>query len=815
MSESSSTALTKPTLGGAAARRGCGLLLALAAFLVGGPVSTGGAEVAHVPAGSFSVPESPMSMAVDRETGSVYVMTRAASAAASGRIYRFDKNGNPENFSALGTNLLNPQCQGNCRTIAVDNSGGVNQGVIYVGTTITGSGTTPTTKRGVRIFTPSGKPSTEIDLFPDEPLSIGGFCGVSVDPQGIVYVAFNGAAGFFAGATVVTYKPGQILPEPDPPQRWEPLARFFNVGETVPCRSAAGPGSRLYLLAASAGFNIEASPVWAYTVDPFASEEPVGGLLDTGSTGIAVNQETGDVYSNHRTSILRLTAEGEQRETIGQGVLAESDAIAVNSTEGTVYAGNRLTKAVHIFEEVVTPDVLDISAEASQTSAVLRATVGLAGAGPIESCEFHYGTTTAYGSSVPCAEATPYESGREVSAEIAGLGKETTYHFRIEVGNADGKTNGPDRTFTTHNVADVVTGDATDITTTSATLNGSFKGNGDATTYYFEWGPTPAYGQATPAQSAGSPTGAVSVSAQIEGLSPRLADSQPYHYRLVASNSSGTTFGPDREFFTQAPDPPVLSGLMAQGVARESAEVSASIDPQGAPTVYWVEYGTSAALGAATRSEPIEGDEGQQVVVGLSGLRPGTTYHYRLVAASFGGSSISPTLSFNTPNVPRIDAVTAAATGETTATVEGVINPGFGATTYHVEYGLTGSYGSRTPETLLGAAGGTGIPVRVDIAGLRPGALYHARLIASNAEGMVQGPDATLTTSPTPLAPITRAATQPACPKGRVRRGNKCVKRAPRRCKPGQRRRGKKCVAKGRRKNKNKTRRGGRKRVQR
>ena len=65
--------------------------------------------------------------------------------------------------------------------------------------------------------------------------------------------------------------------------------------------------------------------------------------------------------------------------------------------------------------------------------------------------QFEYGTTTAYGSLAP---ATPETIGSgtssvEVSNEIEGLVPETTYHYRVVATNAEGTTEGPDRTFTT------------------------------------------------------------------------------------------------------------------------------------------------------------------------------------------------------------------------------------------------------------------------------------------------------------------------------------------------------------------------------
>ena len=93
------------------------------------------------------------------------------------------------------------------------------------------------------------------------------------------------------------------------------------------------------------------------------------------------------------------------------------------------------------------------------------------------------------------------------------------------------------------------TGAANSVTATSAVLTGSVNPNNEATTYHFEYGPTKAYGTVTPDQG---PTAAnkvkTAVSAAISGLTPGTT----YHFRLVATNASGTKAGGDKTFRTAA-----------------------------------------------------------------------------------------------------------------------------------------------------------------------------------------------------------------------------------------------------------------------
>jgi hypothetical protein len=91
------------------------------------------------------------------------------------------------------------------------------------------------------------------------------------------------------------------------------------------------------------------------------------------------------------------------------------------------------------------------------------------------------------------------------------------------------------------------TGGTNTLTTSSVVLTGGVNPNGQATSYYFEYGQTAAYGAQTPTASAGGGTQVVGVTAPVGGLITYTA----YHYRLVAVNPHGTTLGADHTFTTR------------------------------------------------------------------------------------------------------------------------------------------------------------------------------------------------------------------------------------------------------------------------
>jgi len=181
----------------------------------------------------------------------------------------------------------------------------------------------------------------------------------------------------------------------------------------------------------------------------------------------------------------------------------------------------------------------------------------------------------------------------------------------------------------------VSTGQATAVGVTGATLNGSVNPNGDQTTYHFEYGISTSYGSATADHAAGSDTSDHAESQTISGLTPAMT----YHFRIVATNSAGTTDGAD-QVFTTSPLAPSATTLPASGVGQTSATLNATINPHATPTSYRFDYGPSAAYGNSTPTRAAAaGSSDQRVSATVSGLAPGTTYHFRVVATSAGGTT--------------------------------------------------------------------------------------------------------------------------------------------------------------------------------
>jgi len=100
------------------------------------------------------------------------------------------------------------------------------------------------------------------------------------------------------------------------------------------------------------------------------------------------------------------------------------------------------------------------------------------------------------------------------------------------------------------------------------------------------------------------------------------------------------------EYFTL----PVSTGV-ASAVTASTASLNGSVNPAGNTVPMHFEYGLTSAYGTSTTPQNATGSSGTPVTVAISGLAPGTTYHYRLVG-SFGGAWIrGQDQTFSTPSV--------------------------------------------------------------------------------------------------------------------------------------------------------------------
>jgi hypothetical protein len=239
-------------------------------------------------------------------------------------------------------------------------------------------------------------------------------------------------------------------------------------------------------------------------------------------------------------------------------------------------------------------------------------------------------------------------------------------------------------------------------------------------------------------------------SIQISGLS----DTATYYFAVTAYNTLMLESDPSTEISfkplpTNSPvSAPIAGTVGASGMTANAANVNGLVNPQGAATVSWFDWGpnTNCANRSAARNAG-NGSNTVSVTDALASLLPGTVYYFRLVATNNGGKAVGSTLNLKTASaLPTLAIQPASAVSWKGANLNGSVNPNGAATTAWFEYGVSSSYGMTTPQTSI-AAGTSSSAVSAPLISLAPATLYHFRLVASNAVGSAASADATLVTS--------------------------------------------------------------------
>jgi hypothetical protein len=324
--------------------------------------------------------------------------------------------------------------------------------------------------------------------------------------------------------------------------------------------------------------------------------------------------------------------------------------VAKNASVGGIARGLDKTITPHFVPSLKT----EAATAVSRSTAKLHAS--FEGNGEATEYYFEWGESETYGtkSNGGFVSAGSPVGHKDLEFEATGLTAGKTYHYRIVAKNAN-ESKAEDMTFTTlPAVRNVATEPASALTPTSANLNGKFDidaEGGGATSYYFEYGLTSEYGAKTATVPAGSTPGTVTPSQPIA-----VSKGLTYHYRIVVTNALGTTMGADRVFTT--PREPSIASFTSSDVTATTADLTATINPNGSETKYRFEYGTSPSYG---QSAPIpdgpvgSGETPIQVSQHLENLEVGATYHFRVVAENQWGKDVSDdqTFAFFTANCPN------------------------------------------------------------------------------------------------------------------------------------------------------------------
>jgi DNA-binding beta-propeller fold protein YncE len=498
------------------------LVLAVVVWLcvvVGGLVLGGVSAFAlstHVFGGSFGGEgvgngqfKEPSGVAVNAATHDVYVVDRGNNrvelfSSAGVYVSQFDGSAAPSGvFSAPSA-------------IAVDNSGNPldpSAGDVYVVDT------------GHNVIDKFSSAGTYIGQLSETTggASFGELFGVAVDTNGVVWVyQASGEIDSFSDALGNVYLSSRVSP--------------FGTSPGFAVDSA----DDLYVDRGSSHFAKLSS----------SGEVLIENLEGEASTGAAVDVSSGEVFIENETTVGTFDSSGGLLARFGAGHLTRGSGIAVDPAGSTVYVADSTADVVGVFSAAVLPDVSTGAASGVHpTSATLNGVVNPDGI-QLTDCHFEYGTDTSYGQSVPCVPAAgsiPADSSEHaVSAELTGLVPGGSYHYRLVASNASGINVGSDVIFQTPPPPSIDSAAVTNVTGSSADLTARINPNGLDTTYHFEWGASTAYDTSVPLSAAdiGAGSADVSVSTRLSGLSAGTV----YHWRVLATNESGTTSSGDHTF---------------------------------------------------------------------------------------------------------------------------------------------------------------------------------------------------------------------------------------------------------------------------
>ena len=351
---------------------------------------------------------------------------------------------------------------------------------------------------------------------------------------------------------------------------------------------------------------------------------------------------------------------------------------------------------------------------------------------------FEYGTSLTFGSQIV---ATPMSVNdtlmHNIQANITGLHANNQYFFRLKGVSDTGTYYGGTKMFFAVNLPFVNTGIATNVTQTSAQLNGQVNNDGSPTAIKFEYGLTELYGnEINGVPDSVSGTGSVIPSCIVTGLSPASI----YHFRLKAINSVGTSYGADMMFYTSTQS---ASTLPASNIGAYTAQLNGMVNANNFPTANKFEYGITSGYGNEVTAIPdtSRGDSNVTISCPIFGLVLNTTYHYRAKTINAIGTTYGNDMTFTTSPPPTISTSMATEITLNSAKLNAIINPHHVATTIKFDYGITTSYGNEINASPASSSDSVDFNVFANLSGLLANSIYHFRIKAITSNITIYGND--------------------------------------------------------------------------
>jgi uncharacterized protein (TIGR02145 family) len=217
----------------------------------------------------------------------------------------------------------------------------------------------------------------------------------------------------------------------------------------------------------------------------------------------------------------------------------------------------------------------------------------------------------------------------------------------------------------------------------------------------------------------------------------QLIPNTTYFIRAYATNSIGISYGSSVSFVTLG-DKPVSTAANATEILTTSAKLNGTVNLNSLSTTVTFEWGTTTNYGniVTPSGSPATGSTSINFSTNLSGLTPGTTYHYRIKAINEYGTSAGNDVTFTTlGSNPSLSGQSAKEVKVNTAKLTSSVNPNYLNTSVVFEWGTTSGYGNTAVFDQNPLTGWTYLNVSVDLTGLNPETTYYCRVKATNELG--------------------------------------------------------------------------------
>jgi hypothetical protein len=353
--------------------------------------------------------------------------------------------------------------------------------------------------------------------------------------------------------------------------------------------------------------------------------------------------------NENRIAVAELDSSGAAVDVHGAGLTATTStglAVAAETLGGNVYLTSSSSNGLfnHFVYVLNAAPTMDPVTTFTGTTATFDGTVVSNNFDTTYHFEYSTDGVNWARAPIPDADAGTAVSTIPVSQEVEGLTGSQPYHVRL-VSNrpsGGGSATSTEATFTTVAAAPAISATAApQVSDTTATLKAELNPQNQATTFHFEYvgdadfqatGYTNAV--KTPVDELGPGPGAVAIGRDVSGLQPATT----YHFRVVATNSTGTTIGEEGEDRAFTTFPPATTGLPD----NRAYELVSLPDTNGFPTQGGV--GEANAFGTA-----LTAPSGDSVIYLIAGSLPNTEGNgfideYRAVRTGGGWTSrlISP-----------------------------------------------------------------------------------------------------------------------------------------------------------------------------